>query len=176
MGHDKIILRTGISGHRSAQLHQNSLHQNSPSLTSGQNEQILSPFGNNDPNVSNPAILSIADEFLVSDSDGDEVPTPHHVDVYEGITVHGNDMIRENSDEVIFEAGDIPAADANTTRDHLVQQMEDINYCDNPWFGFAPSGDDISGLDLDESGGDATVPDVIAALEAMGWPYFQYTV
>jgi len=82
-------------------------------------------------------------------------------------------MIRENGNQILFEAGDIPEADANTARDYLAQQMEDIHYCDNPLFGFALFGEDISGLELDESGGDSTVPDVIAALEAMGWSYFQ---
>jgi hypothetical protein len=95
--------------------------------------------------------------------------------VYAGIAVYGNDLIRENGNEVIFEAGDILAPDANTARDHLVQQMEDILSSDNPRFGFAPSGEDIAGLDLDESGGDSTVPDIIAALEAMGWSYFRIT-
>ena len=173
IGQDKIILRTGISGHRCTQLHKNSLHQISPSLASGQNEQVLLPFGNNDTSISQSTILSIADEFLASDGDEDEVPTSHQINVYEGISVYSNDMIRENGDQIILEAGDILEEDAKTVRDHLAQQMEDIHYCNNPLFGFALFGEDISGLELDESGGDSTVPDVIAALEAMGWSCFQ---
>lgn len=155
--HPKIVLRSGISGHRNTKSHQDAEvdTNNLPPVLATLSSARQIP--QSDPSAS----LSIAEEFLASDSD-DEIMEEPTKNILEDAT-YGDGFFDDNGDEIHFSAGVIAP---DKTRAHLMREMGAMEYSDHPRLGAMSSNLELE-LDCDESGGDSTIPDAIAALQTI---------
>ena len=113
-----------------------------------------------------PALLSIADEFIVSDSKDESMDvTPAH-GIFDDIVMYGDEYIVQDGHEIRFVAGNVAL---DTPRDQVMRSWEAMEYADVPQFGIASSAAEVRGWDLDEeeTGGDTTLSNVMMAFGAI---------
>jgi len=157
----KIILRTGISGHRATQTHRDAQSNN---ITQGSANSTQSTSTTATP--AQPALLSIADEFIVSDSEDKSMDvTPAH-GIFDDIVMYGDEYTAQDGHEIRFVAGNVAL---DTPRDQVMRSWEAMEYADVPQFSIASSAVEIRGWDLDEedTGGDATLSNVMTGFGAI---------
>lgn len=168
---EKILAKKSVSSHRKGQRHIQAVAQvdgitdaSSSALPDG-----LLPAAT-ETAVAHLLDLSVADEFLASDSEDEgmnDIP-PGVSNPFDDGAVYdsGHEVYNASGNPVWFDAGSVPP---DRTQEHIVRELETLMYSDTPRLGaFASKASEIPIHDLDEESGDSTVTDVVAALRVMG--------
>lgn len=112
------------------------------------------------------AVLSVADQFLVSDDEGEDyTPSPiEPPNPFEDVVQYNLEYFDAHGEAITFEAGRDKEDD---TRECLTRELRELDLYDHEVFGKMSSAESRQ-VDAEEHGGDCTIPDVIATLHTRG--------
>lgn len=168
---EKLLAKKSISSHRKVPRHIQAVAQadGMTDASSSAPPDGLLPAAT-ETGVTHLLDLSVADEFLASDSEDEGMydAPPGVSNPFDDSAVYdaGHEVYNTAGRPVWFDAGSVPL---DRTREHIARELETLVYSDAPRLGsFASKAGDIPMHDLDEDSGDSTVTGVVAALRVMG--------
>lgn len=151
---DKEITRTSISKHKASNAHKTALASSS---------NFASKYGSNPPTSDiNPAVLLVAEEFTLSDSESQTGDSEMRMsEFFDRVAVYDDIIIGEDGNEILFSAGVLPI---DNSREVIKRQIHALKYnCAS----LGQMAFEDNNLYLDD-GADCTVSNVVAGLREMG--------
>lgn len=160
-GGTRIIAKLSIPAHRKTRIHRFAIG----ALAGGASTAPVNLQSLDRADEPGFAVLSVADQFMISDSeDENESPPPVELNPFENVVQYDHEFFDSQGNPIVFEAGH---AEQDNTRERLARELRALDYYDHEIFGKMSTATSCESH-AEEHGGDSTIPNIIAMMQTRG--------